>query len=135
MAEAGVALVSHGAGGATLPPLFQMRAAGVQVFCGNDDIRDTWSPYGTGDMLERAAVVGWRVDVRHDNLLHELFDMVSGAGARAMGQDGHGVAVGCAANFFTIDAEGVPEAIGQHQPALVFFHGHVVARRSEWVTD
>lgn len=133
MAEAGVALVSHGAGGSTLPPLFQMRAAGVQVFCGNDDIRDTWSPYGTGDMLERAAVIGWRADVRHDPLLHTLFDMVSAAGAKALGQAGHGVAEGCSANFFTIAADGVPEAIGQH-PArgLVFFGGRIVARDGAW---
>jgi len=134
MAETGVALVSHGAGGATLPPLFQLRAAGVQVFCGNDDVRDTWSPYGTGDMLERAAIIGWRVDVRHDPMLHDLFDMVSGAGAKAMGVAGHGVAAGCAANFFTIAAEGVPEAIGQHPGrGRVFFNGRVVARDGAWV--
>jgi hypothetical protein len=51
MAETGVA---HGAGSLTLPPVEMLRAAGVLVFAGNDDIRDTWSPYGTGDLLERA---------------------------------------------------------------------------------
>jgi len=58
MAEAGVALVTHGAGGLTMPPIEMLRAAGVLVFAGNDDIRDTWSPYGTGDLLERAAIIG-----------------------------------------------------------------------------
>jgi cytosine/adenosine deaminase-related metal-dependent hydrolase len=58
MAEAGVALVTHGAGGLTMPPIEMLRAAGVLVFAGNDDIRDTWSPYGTGDLLERAARIG-----------------------------------------------------------------------------
>ena len=62
MAEAGVALVTHGAGGLTPPPLQMLRAAGVLVFAGNDDIRDTWSPYGTGDLLERAAIIGWKGD-------------------------------------------------------------------------
>ena len=51
MAEAGVALVTHGAGGLPMPPIEMPRAAGVLVFAGNDDIRDTWSPYGTGDLL------------------------------------------------------------------------------------
>jgi cytosine/creatinine deaminase len=37
-----------------------LRAAGVPIFAGNDDIRDTWSPYGTGDMLKRAAIIGGR---------------------------------------------------------------------------
>jgi cytosine deaminase len=47
MAEARVALVTHGAGGLTMPPIEMLRAAGVLVFAGNDDIRDTWSPYGS----------------------------------------------------------------------------------------
>jgi hypothetical protein len=51
IAEAGVALVTHGAGGLTMPPIEMLRGAGVLVFAGNDDIRDTWSPYGTGDLL------------------------------------------------------------------------------------
>ena len=58
MAEAGVALVTHGAGGLIMPPIEMLRAAGVLVFAGNEDIRDTWSPYGTGDLLERAAMIG-----------------------------------------------------------------------------
>src|SRR5271165_3380848 len=59
MAKAGVALVTHGAGGLTMPPIEMLRAAGVLVFAGNDDIRDTWSPYGTGDLLnERQLSAG-----------------------------------------------------------------------------
>jgi hypothetical protein len=33
MAEAGVALVTHGAGGLTMPPIQMLRTAGVLVFC------------------------------------------------------------------------------------------------------
>src|SRR4051812_2044641 len=57
MAEAGVALVTHGAGGLNMPPIEMLRGAGVLVFAGNDDIRDTWSPYGTGGLVERGAVI------------------------------------------------------------------------------
>jgi cytosine/adenosine deaminase-related metal-dependent hydrolase len=129
MAAAGVALVSHGAGSATLPPLMLLRRAGVRVFCGNDDVRDTWSPYGTGDMLERASVVGWRVDLRLDTLLDELFEMVSAAGAAALGVAEYGVAPGRPATFFTLPAENVPEAIGAHPPRRLVFHdGRLVAR-------
>ena len=129
MAESGVALASHGAGGATLPPLFLLAEAGVRVFCGNDDVRDTWSPYGTGDMLERASVIGWRSDVRHDPLLEQVFGMCSGAGAAMLGIAEHGVAEGQEANFFTISAETVAEAVGAHPPrGIVFFRGRTVAR-------
>src|SRR5262249_17806394 len=41
MAESGVALVTHGAAGWALPPIAMLREAGVTVFAGNDDIRDT----------------------------------------------------------------------------------------------
>src|SRR5947207_1931071 len=85
MAEAGVALVTHGAGGLTMPPIEMLRAAGVLVFAGNDDIRDTWSPYGTGDLLERAAMIGWKGDFRRDPKVELAFDLVSAAGAQALG--------------------------------------------------
>src|SRR5271165_5005831 len=129
MAEAGVALVTHGAGGLTLPPLEMLRAAGVLVFAGNDDIRDTWSPYGTGDLLERAAIIGWKGDFRRDDQVETAFDLVSAAGARALGIADYGVMVGAAATLFTIPASGIPEAIAAHPPRkLVLFEERIVAR-------
>ncbi|MDP3417573.1 amidohydrolase [Falsiroseomonas sp.] len=133
MAESGVSLVTHGGGSATMPPLMLLRRAGVRVFCGNDDVRDTWSPYGNADMLERAAVIGWREDLRTDPLLEELFTMVSSEGAAALGIAQHGIAEGHAANLFSIPVENVPEAIGGHPPrGLVFHAGRLVARDGAW---
>jgi len=132
MAEAGVALVTHGAGGLTLPPLETLRAAGVLVFAGNDDIRDTWSPYGTGDLLERAAIIGWKGDFRRDDQIKTAFDLVSAAGAKALGIADYDVKVGGAATLFTIAASGVPEAVAAHPPRkLVLFDGRIVARDGE----
>jgi cytosine deaminase len=129
MAEAGVALVTHGAGGLAMPPIGMLRAAGVLVFAGNDDIRDTWSPYGTGDLLERAALIGWKGDFRRDEQVEVAFDLVSAAGARALGGAEYGVKIGGAANLFTIAASCVAEAVAAH-PArkLVLFDGKIVAR-------
>jgi len=133
MAKVGVALVTHGAGNATMPPLMLLRRAGVRVFCGNDDVRDTWSPYGNADMLERASVIGWREDLRHDPLLLELFAMVSSEGAAALGIAGHGIAPGNPAHFFTLNAENIPDAIGAHPPRRrVFYAGRLVAENGEW---
>ena len=134
MAEAGVALVTHGAGGLTMPPIEMLRAAGVMVFAGNDDIRDTWSPYGTGDMLERAAIIGWKGDFRRDEQVEVAFDLISAAGARALGISDYGVTVGAAANLFTIAASCVAEAVAAHPPRkLVLFDGKVVARDGSFV--
>jgi len=38
-----------------VPPVKKLREAGVNVACGHDDIRDLWSPFGSGDLLERAV--------------------------------------------------------------------------------
>ena len=129
MAAAGVALVTHGAGGLALPPIEMLRAAGVLVFAGNDDIRDTWSPYGTGDLLERASIVGWKADFRRDAQVETAFDLVSAAGAKALGVADYGIAIGAPATFFTIAASGVAEAVAVHAPRkLVLFDGRLVAR-------
>ena len=65
-----------------MPPIEMLRGAGVLVFAGNDDIRDTWSPYGTGDLLERAAIIGWKGDFRRDHQMEVAFDLISAAGAK-----------------------------------------------------
>jgi cytosine/adenosine deaminase-related metal-dependent hydrolase len=99
------------------------------VFAGNDDIRDTWSPYGTADLLERAAIIGWKGDFRRDAQVEIAFDLISAAGARALGIGDYGVTIGAAANLFTINASCVPEAVAAHpRRKLVFFEGKVVAR-------
>ena len=136
MAAAGVALVTHGAGGLTLPPIEMLRAAGVLVFAGNDDIRDTWSPYGTGDLLERAAIIGWKADFRRDDQVEIAFDLISAAGARALGIADYGIKTGAAANLFTIAASCVAEAVATHPPRkLVMFDGKIVARDGAFLLD
>ncbi|MFC7693241.1 amidohydrolase [Paeniroseomonas aquatica] len=114
MAESGVALATHGAGGASLPPLGLLRAAGVRILCGHDNLRDTWGPYGSGDMLERAAIIGWRADWRTDEMLLAMLAMVTVEGARAVGAGETGIGAGMPANFFSVQAENGQEAIAQH---------------------
>ncbi|MBM3524996.1 MAG: amidohydrolase family protein, partial [Alphaproteobacteria bacterium] len=129
MGTAGVALVTHGAASAPLPPIGLLRQHGVTVFAGNDDIRDTWSPYGNGDMLERVSLIGWRADWRHDPMLLEILELCTTAGAKALGLAGYGLAVGSFADLVTLRAEGVPDAVGAHPPRhLVLHRGRIVAR-------
>src|SRR6267378_4076260 len=96
----GKVTISHGfclgGGGLTMPPLEMLRAAGVLVFAGNDDIRDTWSPYGTADLLERAAIIGWKGDFRRDDQVEVALDLVSTAGALALGIGDYGITAGSA---------------------------------------
>jgi cytosine/creatinine deaminase len=129
MARSGVALVTHGGGSAAIPPLLKLREAGVAVFAGNDDVRDTWSPYGNADMLQRAMLIGWRADYRSDADLLAAFDMVTSAGAHAHGIAIYGLVAGAPADLCAVAAACVPEAIAAQPPRRwVMKAGRFVAR-------
>ena len=129
MADAGMSLVTHGGGASPLPPVKKLRERGVEVFIGNDDVRDTWAPYGNGDLLIRAMLLSWRSGFRADGDLAVAFDCASAAARRVFGNDDRGIAVGAPADLFTVHAETLGEAVAQHPPrGLVFKGGRLVAR-------
>ena len=129
LARAGVAIMSHGPGGATIPPLKLLRAHGVEVFGGSDNIRDAWSPFGNGDMLERAMLIGYRANFRHDEELALAFDMVTAAGARVLGLSDYGLRVGGPADFVTVEATTLAEAVAtRKRRSLVVKSGRIVAK-------
>jgi len=129
LAKAGVAIMSHGPGGAAIPPLALLRQHGVEVFGGSDNIRDAWSPFGNGDMLERAMLIGYRANFRHDHELQLAFEMVSSAAARVLGIEAYGIVVGAAADFVVVDAGSVAEAVASRpRRKMVIRSGRIVAR-------
>ena len=111
LAESGVAIMTTAPGARAFPPVLALRNAGVTVFGGNDNIRDSWSPYGDGDMLRRAMMIGHRSDFRTDDELGIAFDAVTAAGAQALGVTNYGVRVGARADFVTLRAAHIPEAV------------------------
>ena len=128
MARAGISLVTHGGGASPLPPVKKLRERGVEVFVGNDDVRDTWSPYGNGDLLIRAMLLSWRSGFRADGDLAIAFDCTSAAARRVFGHDDRGIVVGAPADLFTVRAETLGEAVAQHPPrGRVFKAGRLVA--------
>ena len=134
LATAGVAIMTNGPGPVPMPPVKRLRAAGVTVFAGSDNIRDAWSPYGNGDMLERAAIVGYRQDFRADEDLALALDLATHAAAKVLGLADHGLAEGRAADLVAIRAELVPEAVASHPlRLLVMKRGKIVARHGKVV--
>ena len=111
LARAGVSVLTNAPANWPFPPVAVLRAAGVVVFAGNDNIRDSWWPYGNGDMLGRAMMIGYRSGFFTDEELAVAFDLATGAGARALGLEGYGLWVGCKADFVVLQAEHVPEAV------------------------
>lgn len=111
LADAGVAIMTNAPGDRPFPPVRQLRAAGVEVFLGNDNIRDAWWPYGNGDMLQRAMLLGYRSGFRTDEELCTALQMATGAGARVLGLQGYGLAVGNEATFLVLDAPNAAAAV------------------------
>jgi len=138
LARSGVAIMTNAPGARAFPPILALRNAGVTVFSGNDNIRDSWWPYGDGDMLRRATTLGYRSGFNVDEELRVAFDVVTEAGAKALRLEGYGLRVGAKADFVTLTAEHVPEAVVAvpHGRAvykagmLVALNGMMVGKRS-----
>lgn len=129
IAAAGVAIMTNAPGDHPFPPVAALRKAGVTVFAGSDNIRDSWWPYGDGDMLNRANMIGYRSGFYEDWELEAAYDVVSHAGAKALGLEGYGIAVGAKADFVALRAEHVPEAVvAVPKERVVYRGGREVAR-------
>jgi cytosine/creatinine deaminase len=134
LAVSGVAIMTNAPGARPFPPVKVLRAAGVTVFGGCDNIRDSWWPYGDGDMLGRAMMIGYRSGFNTDEDLTLAFDIVTSGGAKALRLDDHGLRVGAKADFVAIDAPHVPQAvIDLPKRRAVYKNGRLVARDGEIV--
>jgi len=132
LARSGVAIMTNAPGSRPFPPVAALRQAGVTVFSGNDNIRDSWWPYGDGDMLNRANMIGYRSGFYTDEELSTAFDMVTEAGAKALRLEGYGLRVGAKADFVTLNAAHVPEAVAGPPPGrCVYKEGALIARDGE----
>ncbi len=130
LAQNDVAVMTNGPGGIkTIPPVKLLSDAGVTVFVGSDNIRDAWSPYGNGDILDRARLVGYRAAMASDEDLRLTFDYVTANTAKVMGKDKPALDIGALADLVAVDAAHLPETVAAAPPRkLVVKKGRVVAR-------
>lgn len=134
MARLQVAVITTGTASRPVPPLLACRAAGVLVAGGNDGIRDTWTPYGAPDMLERAMLIGLRNNLRRDDEIAVALATVSSDAASVCGFAAHGLAVGNRADLVLVQAQTIAEAVVTRPPRqCVVCAGAVVARQGQCV--
>jgi cytosine deaminase len=130
LARAEVAIMTSCPPSAPVPPVQALRRRGVTVFAGSDNIRDCWSPYGNGDMLDRAAIIAARHEMFLDSDLEEAFALVTDEADRALGYLHRGLHVGSVADVIVIEAASVADAVVDRPPRwLVLRAGRVVAER------
>jgi cytosine deaminase len=134
MAELGVGIVTTAPAAVPVPSVAACRAAGVTVIGGNDGVRDTWSPYGSPDMLERAMLIGMRNDFRRDDALEVALDCVTHSAARGCRFADYGLQPGSRADVVLVNALTFAEAVvARPVRRLVVSSGKIVARNGALV--
>lgn len=129
LARERIAVVTTAPPSRSTPVLTQLVAAGVRLCAGSDGMRDTWSPYGNGDMLERGMLLGLKNNLRRDDELALVLDAITTVAADVLGLDGFGLAPGCWGDLVLVEAETVAEAVAQRPPGRTTVRrGRVTAR-------
>ncbi|WP_433267963.1 amidohydrolase [Actinosynnema sp. CS-041913] len=131
LAEHDVAVTTVAPGAREPLPLRQLRWAGVRLGLGQDGIRDYWSPYGNGDMLDRTWQLAYRNGFRQDALIEMCVDIATRGGASVMGHT-HGLTEGAPANLVVVPGDTVTAAVMDRAPRTLVVHGgNVVAAGGE----
>jgi cytosine/adenosine deaminase-related metal-dependent hydrolase len=129
LAEAGVTITTAAVYDFPVAPVKRLRAAGVNVACGHDGIRDLWGPYGTGDMLDRAMHLAYRSTFRRDDDIELALDAATLGGAKALGLPAYGLTTGAPADLVVVRAGGPAEAVVRRPVRdLVIKAGRTAAR-------
>ena len=106
----------------------ELMAAGLNVAFGHDCVMDPWYPLGSADMLEVAHMGLHVAQMTSPTQMAACFDAVTVNGAKALGLDRHGLAVGCDADLVLLQARSVVEAIRlRPNRLLVLRQGKMVA--------
>ncbi len=113
LARNGVAVVTTAPPSRPVPVFRQLVAAGVPLCAGSDGMRDTWGPYGNGDMLERGMLLGLRNNLRRDDELEQVLAAITTVAASVLALPDHGLAPGCWGDLVLVDAETLAEAVAQ----------------------
>jgi cytosine/adenosine deaminase-related metal-dependent hydrolase len=129
LAQEKIAIMTHGAPSRPVPPIAECYEFGITVCSGSDGIRDSWGPYGNGDMLERAMILGLRNNFRRDDEVEMGLDACTYGGAKVMKSANYGLNVGCDADLVMMPAEAIAHAVAE-RPAnrTVFKKGSIVAK-------
>ena len=115
-----------------VPPWELLDSVGVAICAGNDGVRDTWSPYGNGDMIQRAVTMGLRYRWRKDSEISRAARSVTHGGARVMALEHYGLEPGCRADLVLIPGRSMVEALVEApRERKVFKGGVLVAENGE----
>lgn len=107
----------------------ELLAAGVNVACASDNIRDHFNPFGDADMLQVALIAALALHTGTPTGLEAILGMATERPARILRLADYGLRVGGMASFVVLDAPDAGGAIAALAPrSRVFSQGRLVAR-------
>ncbi|MFZ2239838.1 MAG: amidohydrolase family protein, partial [Gordonia amarae] len=116
-----------GRGQRAIAPISALRAGGVTVCAGADNLRDPFNPLGRADPLETAAL---SVVAAHQSPADSI-DLVTGDVWRVLGLEPAGPAVGARADFLAVRGADTVEVIATAPADRVVIVGGTVVARTE----
>jgi cytosine/adenosine deaminase-related metal-dependent hydrolase len=129
-----VAIMTNGPGARAMPPLMDLKDGGVPFYIASDSIRDTWNPFGDGDMLARTAMVSLRQHFRRDSEIKIALEAATHQAAEILGFEDYGLAPGCKADFYTVPGDSVTEVVvTSRERRLVYKSGRLVAENGQYI--
>ena len=132
LARENIAIATVATSSRPVPAAMELREAGVTLCAGSDGIRDTWAPYGSGDMLERAMLLGLRNNFRTDPEIEYALWACTYGGAKVMSVANYGLTEGCVGDVVLVEAETVAHAVvDRPRRRLVVKGGNIVVRDGE----
>jgi cytosine deaminase len=136
LALSGVAVTTCALGADPVVPYRELGRAGARVAVGSDGVCDPWSPFGNGEMLDRAHLLAYRTDARTDRELEACYALVADGGADLLGLDRITFEPGGPADFVLVDAPSLAQAVVRRtRPHLVVRAGRVIARDGALTED
>lgn len=85
VAEAGIWITTCALGSDPVPDIGLLASHGVQLAVGSDGVRDAWTPFGTGSMVDRAHLLAYRTGAVTDAELERCYALASTEGGRMLG--------------------------------------------------
>lgn len=107
----------------------ELLEAGVNVSFGQDCVKDTFYPYGSGDMLQVANVTAHAAQMSLPPEIEKLYDMITVDAAKILRLKDYGLKEGCRANLVVINAKDARDSIRLEPERLyVIREGKILAK-------
>ncbi len=129
LSDAGITIISSVPIDQKFPPVSLLHSKGVSFAVGCDNIFDVWSPFGNGDILERASRLAEVLEWTDERSLAQTLHFITG-GKTPLDHEGKQIwpKVGDEASIVFVEASCSAEAIARRsQRAATMFKGEIVS--------